>query len=39
MSPVGPIGRRPKFADAEQLVKDDSKLLASATQLNLKQGG
>jgi hypothetical protein len=35
-SPVGPIGWRPQFAGAEQLVVEDSELVASATQLNLK---
>jgi hypothetical protein len=34
-SSAGPIGNRPKFAEAEQLVKHDQYLVASATQVNI----
>jgi hypothetical protein len=34
-SPAGPIGNREYFRQAEQLVFDDSKLVASGTQEKL----
>jgi len=37
-SSAGPIGNRSKFAEAERLVIEDAKLVASASQVNLKKG-